>query len=306
MIDQISRDKLQSLQTAKVISDGIDKLASAIKGGKGEGGTMVLANEFRELQKVLNQEALDKLKGIIGSLDEKIGSLSDLEKNLPRKLELNFPKVYPVTGSVEVSKLPSVTIGNAQAIAKELAPLISNLTASTFKAMSGVRLAMPSSISIKDSVEIKNWSDLVDGFEELKKGFNLLLNKEVGAVSFPSAVLPVEIQNWKVPNPVTNVSINPSRGTIMATAVTVTTALTPLPGTALADRRSMTIYNNGSVTIYVGGSNVTSATGMPVPAGTYGPSLDAGPLNIVYAVTASSSSDIRILGMNDTMEGGDA
>lgn len=304
IVDEQSRNRLQTMQTAKVISDGLDKLSTTLKSGTGEGGSMVLANEFRALQKILSEEALSKLKNLISELDDKLGKITELEKNLPRNIELNFPTTYPVEGNVEVTKLPSVSVNNLDEIATKIAATVNNLQVATLKA---IQASKPNSqVQIGNEVKIADFSDLLDGIEELKKGFNLLINKEVGTIAFPSTVLPVEIQNWKVPQPVTNVSINPSRGEVKATAVTVTTALTPLPGTALFDRRSMTIYNNGSVTVYVGGANVTSATGIPVPAGTYGPSLDAGPRNIVYAVTASSTSDIRVLEMSDTMEGGDA
>src|SRR3990167_509807 len=151
MIDVNARNKIQSLQTARVISDGIDKLSDAIKGGKGEGGSMVLANEFRALQKVLSEEALTKLKTLITDLDGKLNALAEVEKNLPRKIEMDFPEVYPVSGSVEISKLPSVNIQNPQDIAKQLSPLLSNLTTSIYKAMQSVRIATPSAMKIKDA-----------------------------------------------------------------------------------------------------------------------------------------------------------
>src|SRR6266702_2512420 len=142
--------------------------------------------------------------------------------------------------------------------------------------------------------------ELRDRLDTLSEGMNR-------PVEFPTSLSVNNFPPQKVPQPVTNVSLNPNRGTVTATAVTVTTALTPLPGTALADRRSMMIHNNSSTTIiYVGGSNVTAATGIPVSPGTYGPSLDAGPRNIVYAVTSAGSADVRVLEMNDLTEGGDS
>ena len=54
------------------------------------------------------------------------------------------------------------------------------------------------------------------------------------------------------------------------------------------------ILNNGNVTIYLGDENVTTNSGMPLPAGaTMGINLRLG--GKVYAISTSSSQDIRIM-----------
>ncbi len=258
--------------------------------------------QFKEIADPRTLTLLDKINGKLTEILTTTG-----------KFRVDIPHMFQVFGKVSIDKidsLPPVQIKNLSELNNAfiaLANQINELQRTTVKAMQAVNIKIPNDLSINNEIRVKSFDDLLEGIEELKKGFNILINKEAANVGFPDKTIPVEIQNWMIPQPVTNVSLNPNRGTVMATAVTVTSALTPLPGTALADRRSLTIYNNSaSTTIYVGGANVTSATGIPVPAGTYGPSLDAGPRNIVYAVTAGGSADIRVLEMNDLMEGGDA
>lgn len=337
MIDQQARAKLQSQQTQKALYEGIDKIANAIKESslvtpKPQVKTPAndVADELRSLQRLIgggnltesllklsksldsfdvNENALGELKGLVADLSVKLRLLSEIEVKLPKEIKMNFPKEFPVTGTVDVGiieSLPPVKVTNLDEVGKAVGMIINNLQFATIKAIQASKTSFPSSMNVGNEVKIAEFSELLAGIEELKKGFNILINKEAATVGFPSATIPVEIQNWMIPQPVTNVSINPSRGETKSSAVTVTTSLTPLPSTALFDRRSMTLYNNGSVTIYVGGANVTSATGTPVGAGLWGPSLDVGPRNIVYAVTASGSSDVRVLEMSDTMEGGDS
>jgi hypothetical protein len=228
------------------------------------------------------------------------------------EFHVEIPRMFQVFGKVSVDKidsLPPVHINNLSELHNAfivLANQISALQKTTIQAMQAIKLTVPKDMTVNNEVKINKFAELLEGIEELKKGFNILINKEAATIGFPSTSIPVEIQNWKVAQPVTNVSINPNRGTVLATAVSVTASATPLPVTALADRRSMTIFNNSSVTVYVGGSSVTTANGMPVPAGAYGPSIDAGPRNIVYAIVATGTADVRVLEMNDITTGGDS
>ena len=335
MIDQNARNKIQGFQTTKALTEGVDKIVEALKSSVAISQPQTktpandVADELRNLQKMIgggnltesliklsksldnfdvNENAIAPLKALVSDLSIKLKLLAGIEAKLPKEIKMNFPKEFPITGTVDVGmveSLPPVKVNNLDEVGKSVGMLINNLQMATVKAIQASKTQFPNSMNVGNEVKIAEFSALLDGIEELKKGFNILINKEAATVGFPDKTIPVEIQNWMIPQPVTNVSLNPNRGTVLATAVTVTTTLTPLPGTALADRRSMTIYNNGSVSIFVGGANVTSSTGIPVAAGTYGPSLDAGPLNIIYAVTASSSADVRVLEMNDLVAGGD-
>lgn len=58
---------------------------------------------------------------------------------------------------------------------------------------------------------------------------------------------------------------------------------------------SVAIYNNGSVTVYIGASNVTTSNGVPVPAGTWGPSVDLATNESLYGIVASGTCEVRVL-----------
>ena len=65
------------------------------------------------------------------------------------------------------------------------------------------------------------------------------------------------------------------------------------------------VYNNSStVTIFIGGSDVTATNGLPVPPKSYSPPIDAGVKMILYAVTSSSTANVRVLEISNDRIGG--
>ena len=88
--------------------------------------------------------------------------------------------------------------------------------------------------------------------------------------------------------------ISPISGSVLPTAVTVTTTATAIPATALAGRRAMMVRNNGSVTVYLGDSTVTSTNGFPLSPGEE-KSYELGPPVTLYGITASGTADVRVL-----------
>ncbi len=157
---------------------------------------------------------------------------------------------------------------------------------------------MPKTMSMTEGKAIvKALEDVTKKLDELPKDFpEVIVPKSVSIDNFPPQ---------KYPMPVTNININPLRGEVKTRAVTVTTALTPLPGEVLAYRRAVVVYNNSaSVTIYVGGSTMTAADGMPVPPNSYSPAFDAGPKMIIYARTSASTADVRVMELSNENIGG--
>ncbi len=148
--------------------------------------------------------------------------------------------------------------------------------------------AFPKSISMLEGKAIlKSLQMLSDKIDELPKSYpELTVPKTVSVDNFPPQ---------KYPMPVTNININPLKGTAKSNFVTVGTTPTPLPSTPLANRRSMIIFNNGTGTIYLGGSDVTSTNGLPVPASTDSPALDAAANMIIYGISSTGTNDVRIL-----------
>lgn len=79
----------------------------------------------------------------------------------------------------------------------------------------------------------------------------------------------------------------------LSSAVSVTTSATLLPASALTNRTSLCVYNNGSATLFVGTSGVTTSTGFPVPAG--GAFCDDVGSQPYYGIVASGTVEARVL-----------
>lgn len=86
---------------------------------------------------------------------------------------------------------------------------------------------------------------------------------------------------------------------VKATAVSVTTSATRLDTVDdTADRQagqSCAVYNNGAVIVYLGGSDVATASGVPVAAGSWGPSFDLATGDGLYGIVGSGTCDVRVL-----------
>jgi len=123
-------------------------------------------------------------------------------------------------------------------------------------------------------------------------------------IEFPESVMVSNFPIQKIAQPVTHISINSLSGYVKTTVATVTTSLTPLPTYGvLNNRRAIIIYNNSANIIYIGGSDVTTANGMPVPANSYSPILDAGIHMIIYGIAAVGSNNVRVMEASDEASG---
>lgn len=81
---------------------------------------------------------------------------------------------------------------------------------------------------------------------------------------------------------------------VVGTSVTCATTATAAPASALANRHSVCIYNNGSNTIFIGPTSVTTSNGFPVPPG--GSFCDDVNTTQVYScIVASGTENARVL-----------
>ena len=248
-----------------------------------------------EFQEKADPQSLSYLEKINNSLNFLFGAV--------RAIKIDLPEVFRIRGNVTVDRvdnLPPLQIANfpdQRGLFSQLGKQIEDLQVSTLKAFRASTPNGQSEVKIGNEVVIKNWNDLVDGFEELKKGLNILINKDDDEKGNPTEVSITNFPPQMVPQPVTSVDIKGLRGFAKSTAVTVpATGVTPLPSPSLSNRRSLVAYNNdASATLYIGGSDVTASNGIPVPAGTYSPAVDASPGLVVYGVSSSGSIDIRVL-----------
>lgn len=82
-------------------------------------------------------------------------------------------------------------------------------------------------------------------------------------------------------------------------AVTVTTDATRLDGTSDLDDsisgQGIAVFNNGEATVYLGGPSVTTSTGVPVTAGTWGPGFDLSVSDALYGIVASGTVEVRVI-----------
>lgn len=93
------------------------------------------------------------------------------------------------------------------------------------------------------------------------------------------------------------VGILPLKTSVASSNLTATNVAAAIPTTALAGRRSIAICNNTSATVtaYIGASNVSSSNGLPLSSTNPCISLDVSSGVALYAVTASSTADLRTL-----------
>lgn len=284
----------------------------------------------------LTNEQLSDLNNLIKLIDNRMVILDQIKDKINQGQPINFPEETKVTGKVDVGaidtikSLPDLKISNFPqtpvlppfpkeigvtslppvivANLSDLASNIENLQMTTIQAIKTLQTKFPDSFKISNEVKVSDFNQLIDGIEELKKGFNILIKATQESRGLdPNMPMKVEIVTDRVPrpvtNPVTNVSLNGLGGFVKTTSVSVTSALTPLPGEVLSSRRGVVVFNNSSQTLEIGGSTFTFGNGMPVAAGTFSPPIDASSKLIVYGRVSSGTADIRVLETSDIATG---
>lgn len=82
-----------------------------------------------------------------------------------------------------------------------------------------------------------------------------------------------------------------------AITVGTTALLVSVSGTNLANRKSLTLYNNGNTTMYWGlSSSVTTTNGTPIPTG-YTATWKVGVSTTIYIISASAAQNARVTEM---------
>lgn len=201
------------------------------------------------------------------------------------KIELPAPQPMPDIAKIIAASKPEVVV--------DLAPVA--------RAISQLKEAMPR----QEKPEKVDLQPLIKEIRDLKTS----MSKD-SKVEFDTKRLEDQMQDLitvsskkYVPPAVTKIDLNPLRGSFKTTAVTVTGTATALPSSALANRRAVVIYNNGAVDIFIGGSDVTTSTGIPVPAGGTSPSFDAGSSMTLYAISGGTSVNTRVLEISNDAVG---
>ena len=248
-----------------------------------------LAFAFEQLDPIIKslQSSNQSDKQTIGLLTKLLGQVSQLGsvmKDVGRK-KIEFPAIQKVQGNVGITSLPDTQAKVVDGLLR-VEVLLKNVLARK-------------EAKTEKKMELAEGKQILERLDRVAES----LQKLPGNIEFPASVSVSNFPPQKYPLPVTNININPLRGTAKSRTITVTTTPTPLPDEVLAYRRSLVVYNNSSSTIYVGGSDVSSTNGMPVPASSYSPAFDAGPRMIIYGVTATGSANVRVLELSSDNDG---
>lgn len=232
---------------------------------------------------------------------EIIGSLKEIRSALG-KIKFDFPDEFPINGSVSVTDLPPVKIGNFSELKKEFDKLSDALVLTMTGVSEVAKKQKTANVPPQENKALLGaLQGLQDHMEDMHEDMIKISKKEI---EFPETIAINNFPPQKIPQPVTHISINSLRGMFQSSAVTVTTAPTELQRSSpLANRRSLIVYNNSSSTIYIGDSNISTTTGLPLPANSYSPSFDAGINMVLYAITSSGTADVRICEMSDENSG---
>lgn len=284
------------LKPMEKISSQLEKMAGGNMEYKQVGSVMVEGVETMKLDSIQKIEVKElSQKDVIeklGKVQEEVSRVVAAVDKLPKK-DISipaYPKQMAVGGTVGVSALPE----RIHAQLSELKQSVGMMS----EALKSLKLEVPQTdIVFPKEISISNLQALQKDLQEVKKS--------VEGIQFPKVEFPdtINVGNFppqKVPQPVTNININPLKGTIKNTAVTVSSTATPLPETPAPKRKSVVIFNNStSVAIYLGGAEVTAENGLPVLAQSYSPAIDAGDTMLLYGITESGTADIRVLEANN-------
>jgi len=254
-----------------------------------------------------------KLLNLKGNIDRYLKKLETEEKNRYEKLALSFTNskasIEEILDAIKNDKTYEKSAILLEGLRQELNEikkgsqdnfdLLSNSIqqlASVFKEKPEFNdRAIISALNRLEKLLAKKEKPTKDKTEEIikaVKGIEITVPK----IEFPNSISIDNFPPQKVPNPVTNININPLRGDVHSSSTTVGTTKTQLPDYGvLENRRALIFYNNGSKTVFIGGSDVTKDNGIPVLANTFSPSFDSGPRQIWYGVVESGTSEVRAI-----------
>ncbi len=259
-VDQKARERLRQDQKTRQLASTITQSQEVEATKTREGIVTVLSGFFAKLQQSVSALAEKKIdwpkifpvsgtvevKGPIevtrpdvykvqGEVDAKITQLPPIEiKNFPtdnqsvpklvelinlfKGLKFTLPKIFQIKGTVDVDSLPPVEITNFPNMSpdfKALGGAIDDMQRAVTQAVLTQKLPeMPKSFSIKDPVSMKGMADLLEGVEELKKGFNILIKttQESKGVDGKNPMKVAIVADLPRPAPATNPSVAANGG----------------------------------------------------------------------------------------------
>lgn len=289
VIDLNARTRLLEEKRTKSLMEGFVQALGAKKDENKDGDYKMTVR--------LKQETDPNVTNLVDNISKGLILLYKAVKNV----RIDLPKIYKVSGSVDVDSLPPVKINNLQELGKYFQSMetrIENLT----KSIVAVANQPPPTISVPKSapVDPSLFSPVLKALQRLGDDLKDAAAKPGDSGDIIRSIRHLDETMTAFANqpklttaPVTNFNLNGLRGPVLSTAVNVTTTATPLPTHPLANRRSMIVFNNGGSTIYLGSSAVTVSSGLPVLSQTYSPAMDLGILSVLYGI-ASGTVETRV------------
>ena len=251
----------------------------------------------------------------VTNLVDKVGSGIVLLYKAIKNIKLDLPKVFRVTGKVNVGSvesMPPVQVQNLNDLGRYFQELGNNITKLTQSIVAVAAQTPPQpKIELPEiTISPKAMKPLLSALGELRDSVSTKGGHDdgdlLGAVRrLNEAISTLANRPSMTAQPVTHVSLNSMAGSFLATTMNLTTTAQAVPSSSLSNRRSMIIYNNSVRTVYLGDSSVTTSgatQGLPVPATSYSPPLDAGTNMTLYGIAAATSS-ITVLEMSDESSG---
>ena len=284
MIDQTSRNRLRQESSNKNLMEGVKN--ALVEGFRSKGAE-------DSLKLVFEKHDDEDVKLSLSKVEKLLSGISNI---IPRSI--NLPKVFNVEGKVEVTRSSPIEVKNL----KELERYFSDMS-TQIKMLAQAISSVPQQKIEFPKLELPKTEKLdlmpiVEAVEKLEKALNKgSFDKDAIPVlrNIQTSIQALVARPTLTPQPVTNVTLNALNGFVKTTSMTVGTSAVSLPDYGqLFNRRAVVIYNNSANTIYIGGSDVTTSNGMPVPANSYSPILDAGYTLIIYGV-AAQSNNVRVL-----------
>lgn len=244
----------------------------------------------------------------------KIGDALVVIYNHIKGFKIDLPKIFKVQGNVDVDSvadLPPIHVQNfkdlkpyfeaVEGATKHLAAAITLMASKSPLELPQPKITPVINFDTKPILnalqELKDVSSKQIEFPDNKNMVNMLrtISEGIGAL--------IEKPTF-VPPAVTSVNINPLQGFVHTTSATVGTTAGTLPSYGqLFNRRSVIIYNNSANTIYIGGSDVTTSNGIPVPASSYSPILDAGYNMAIYGIASQAGNNVRVMEVSKDQTG---
>lgn len=329
MVDQNARQRLLDRQNNKNLNEGISSIGSSVKDAliqKDYGPVLELvAKQLTELStkltdlqtksdKQLTGSQFQESQSLLQKINEQMTVLNDIKQEqlsgtiainnldeLPpiavsNLSDISFPEKMDVSGQVDVSSLPPVKITNLVEVTSSINQALAALQSTVVSAISASKTVVPKSTTINGEVKISEWSELLDGIEELKKGFNLLIAKENTGfdASTPMKVEIVADLPRLVPQPVTHVSIK-----AVSTSDGVTEVkLVADPATGHLQVDSTGGGSGGGGTQYTDGATTPTHPVGTIPVFDNGGSIKAvsaaNPLPVTASFSPSGTQDVNL------------